>query len=89
MWKTERKDGQTAGDQNQEINKQNLSKNRQKVNRYSLYTLETLLALLIVTSLTISIILFLIRRESVLKCKKCGHNLKVNDLFCSKCGEKR
>ena len=70
-------------------NKQNLSKNRQKVNRYSLYTLEILLALLIVTSLIISILLFLYKRESVLKCTKCGHNLKVNDLFCSKCGEKR
>ena len=70
-------------------NKKNLPKNRQKVSRYTLYTLETLLALFIVTFLIISILLFLYKREGVLKCTKCGHNLKVNNLFCSKCGEKR
>ena len=70
-------------------NKENLPKNRQKVSRYNLYTLETLLALFIVTILIILILLFLYYRESVLKCTKCGRNLKGNDLFCSKCGEKR
>ncbi|MFL3009111.1 MAG: zinc ribbon domain-containing protein [Candidatus Neomarinimicrobiota bacterium] len=70
-------------------NKKNLPNNRQKVNRYNLYTLETLLALFIVTFLIISILLLFYNRDSALKCTKCGHNLKVNDLFCSKCGEKR
>ena len=70
-------------------NKKNLPNNRQKVSRYNLYTLETLLALLIVTFLIISILLLFYNRDSALKCTKCGHNLKVNDLFCSKCGEKR
>ena len=70
-------------------NKKNLPENTQKVNRYNLYTLETLLALFMVTFLIITILLFSYNRQSVLKCKKCGHNLKVNDLFCSKCGEKK
>ena len=70
-------------------NKKNLPNNRQKVNRYNLYTLETLLALFIVTFLIISILLLFYNRDNALKCTKCGYNLKVNDLFCSKCGEKR
>tara|TARA_B100001250_G_scaffold413954_1_gene449940 strand:+ start:1584 stop:2396 length:813 start_codon:yes stop_codon:yes gene_type:complete len=72
-----------------ENNKQKSSKNRQKINRYKLYTLETHLALFIITSLIVSIILFLNNRESISKCKKCNYDVKVNDLFCSKCGEKR
>ena len=72
-----------------EDNKPKFSKNRQKINRYNLYTFETLLALFIITFLIVSIILFLNNRESILKCTKCGYNIKVNDLFCSKCGEKR
>jgi hypothetical protein len=70
-------------------NKPKFSKNRQKINRYSLYTFETLLALFIITALIVLIILILNNRGSILKCTKCGHNIIVNDLFCSKCGEKR
>ena len=70
-------------------NKKNFPNNRQKVTRYNLYTLETLLALFIIIFLIILTFLFSYNRESVLKCTKCGYNLKVNDLFCSKCGEKR
>lgn len=70
-------------------NKKNLPEDRQKVSRYKLYNLETLLALFIVSLLIVSILLFLKNKESGLKCKKCGNQMKINDLFCSKCGEKR
>ena len=71
------------------VNNLKLTERRKTVSRYNLYIWESLLALFIITVLIILILITINNRNNMLKCKKCGLFIKKDDLFCSKCGEKK
>ena len=73
--------------ENKKNNNLNFKNDKKKVKRYKLYILETLIALFLI----IIFVTIILHRNyyNIIICNKCGYNIKMKDLFCSKCGEKR
>ena len=72
------------------INSSNLSYKTISVDRFNILTLCASI-ILIITALSILVLLTISTIQGFLnkfKCKKCGYTNKINQKFCSKCGEK-